>query len=375
MQPAPVAAFRERLPEMVDALEALVAAESPSADPQACESCASVADDLASRLLGRPAERVVADDRTHLRWRFGDRARVLLVGHLDTVWPTGTLARWPFSVRDDRATGPGVFDMKAGVVQLLFALALVGNRRPLDGVTLVLTTDEEIGSPTSRGLLAQEARGVRAALIAEPSFDGALKTGRKGVALYRLEIQGLAAHAGLHPEQGVNAAVEVARQVLALAGLAEPEAGTTVTPSLVSAGTASNTVPSSAVAHFDVRFATRDEGERVEAAFAAVRPGLAGASTSVERETFVPPLERSSSRELFELAGRLQGELGLPPLREASVGGGSDGNHIAALGVPTLDGLGAVGDHAHAEGEFVVVSAMAERAALLAALVSELLAA
>ena len=375
MQPAPVAAFRERLPEMVDALEALVAAESPSADPQACESCASVADDLAFRLLGRPAERVVADDRTHLRWRFGDRARVLLVGHLDTVWPTGTLARWPFSVRDDRATGPGVFDMKAGVVQLLFALALVGNRRPLDGVTLVLTTDEEIGSPTSRGLLAQEARGVRAALIAEPSFDGALKTGRKGVALYRLEIQGLAAHAGLHPEQGVNAAVEVARQVLALAGLAEPEAGTTVTPSLVSAGTASNTVPSSAVAHFDVRFATRDEGERVEAAFAAVRPGLAGASTSVERETFVPPLERSSSRELFELAGRLQGELGLPPLREASVGGGSDGNHIAALGVPTLDGLGAVGDHAHAEGEFVVVSAMAERAALLAALVSELLAA
>jgi glutamate carboxypeptidase len=365
----------ERLPEMVDALEALVGAESPSSDPRACEACAAVADDLAVRLVGRPAERVVVDGRTHLRWRFGDEARVLLVGHLDTVWPLGTLARWPFSVRDGRATGPGVFDMKAGVVQMLFALTLVGDGRGLDGVTLVLTTDEELGSPTSRGLLAQEASGARAALIAEPSFDGALKTERKGVALYRLEVLGRAAHAGLDPEQGINAALEVAQQVLDLAGLADPALGTTVTPTVVSAGTASNTVPPSAVAQFDVRFATREEGERVAAAFAAVRPRVQGATTTVEQETFVPPLERSSSRELFELATRLQAGLGLPPLREASVGGGSDGNHIAALGVPTLDGLGAVGDHAHGEGEFVVVSAMAERAALLAALVSELLAA
>jgi glutamate carboxypeptidase len=373
MQPAMVGAFQERLPEMVGALEALVGAESPSADPQACESCASIADDLAFRVLGRPAERVIVDGRTHLRWRFGGRTRVLLVGHLDTVWPTGTLARWPFSVRDDRATGPGIFDMKAGVVQLLFALALVGDGRGLGGVTVVLTTDEEIGSPSSRGLLAEGAKGARAALVVEPSFGGALKTERKGVALYRLEALGRAAHAGLNPEQGVNAALEVARQVLALAELANPSLGTTVTPTLVSAGTASNTVPPSAVAHFDVRFATREEGKRVAAAFAAARPGVPGASMKVDQEAFVPPLERSSSRELFELAKRLQGELGLPPLREASVGGGSDGNHIAALGVPTLDGLGAVGDHAHGEGEFVVVSAMAERAALLAALVSELL--
>jgi glutamate carboxypeptidase len=300
---------------------------------------------------------------------------VLLVGHLDTVWPTGTVARWPFGVGDDRASGPGVFDMKAGVVQLLFALALVGERRGLDGVTVVLTTDEEIGSPTSRALLAEEAHGARAVLIPEPSFDGALKTERKGVALYRVEAVGRAAHAGLNPEQGINAALEIARQVQELAGLADPSAGTTVTPSLISAGTATNTVPAAAVAHFDVRFATREEAERVAAGFAAVRPAVPGATTTVEQETFVPPLERSSSTELFELAKRLQGELGLPPLCEASVGGGSDGNHIAALGVPTLDGLGAVGDHAHGEGEFVVVSAMAERAALLAALVSELLSA
>ena len=368
-----VDSLRRRLPEMVDALDALVSAESPSADPAACEACASVAEGLALELVGRSAERVVVDSRTHLRWRFGDAGKVLLVGHLDTVWPSGTVARWPIEVHDDRVSGPGAFDMKAGVVQLLFALAQLGEYRALDGVTVVLTTDEEIGSPTSRGLLAEEARGVRAALIPEPSFGGALKTERKGVALYRLEAVGRAAHAGLDPENGINAAVEIARQVLDLAELANPSAGTTITPSLVSAGTAANTVPSAAVAHFDVRFATREEGERIADAFAVVRPKVPGAVTRVEQETFVPPLERSSSQELFELAKRLHGELGLPELREASVGGGSDGNHIAALGVPTLDGLGAVGDHAHGEGEFVVVSAMAERAALLAALVSELL--
>jgi glutamate carboxypeptidase len=365
--------LRRRVPEMVEALEALVTAESPSADPKACESCAAVADDLALRILGRSAERLVVDGRTHLRWRFGDQRRVLLVGHVDTVWPIGTVARWPFDVRGGQATGPGVFDMKAGVVQLLFALALVGERRGLEGVTVVLTTDEEIGAPTSRGLIAEEARGVQAALIPEPSFDGALKTERKGVALYRVEAVGRAAHAGLDPEHGINAALEIARQVLDLAEIADPASGTTVTPSLISAGTAANTVPASAAAHFDVRFATREEAERVAASFAAVRPAMPGAVTTVEQETFVPPLERSSSQALFELAARLQGELGLPQLYEASVGGGSDGNHIAALGVPTLDGLGAVGDHAHGEGEFVVVPAMAERAALLAALVSELL--
>jgi glutamate carboxypeptidase len=372
---ASVDALRERLPEMVAGLEALVTAESPSADPEACESCATVADGLAGRIIGRSAERVVVDGRTHLRWRFGGQTRVLLVGHLDTVWPTGTLARWPFAVGDNRASGPGVFDMKAGVVQLLFALALVGERRGLDGIAVVLTTDEEIGSPTSRSLLAEEARSARATLVAEPSFEGALKTERKGVALYRLEASGRAAHAGLNPESGINAALEIARHVVELAELADPASGTTVTPSLISAGTTANTVPASAVAHFDVRFATHDEGERVAAAFDAVRSRISGATATVVREAFVPPLERASSRELYELAKRLCAELELPELREASVGGGSDGNHIAALGVPTLDGLGAVGGHAHAEGEFVVVSAMAERAALLAALVSELLAA
>ena len=361
---------------LLETIETLVRLESPTTDKAAVDRCGA---ELMSRLEaigGRVTKLPRAERGDHVLAEFGCGASQLLVlGHFDTVWPVGQLERMPLVRRDGKLHGPGIFDMKAGVVQLLFALAAVGERGGLDGVTLVLTTDEEIGSPSSRDLLAEEAKGVRAALIPEPSFAGALKTERKGVALYRLEAVGRAAHAGLDPEQGINAALEVARQVLEVAELAEPSAGTTVTPSLISAGTASNTVPASAVAHFDVRFATREEGERIAAAFAAVRPRIPGASTSVQRETFVPPLERSSSRELFELAHRLQGELGLPPLREASVGGGSDGNHIAALGVPTLDGLGAVGDHAHGEGECVVVSAMAERAALLAALVSELLSA
>jgi glutamate carboxypeptidase len=294
---------------------------------------------------------------------------VLLVGHLDTVWPLGTTARRPFRVGDGRASGPGVFDMKAGVVQLLFALASLDS---LDGVTMILTTDEELGSPTSARLLDEEARGARAALVLEPSFEGALKTARKGVALYRLDVAGRAAHAGLAPESGINAAVEAARQVIELATHARPADGTTITPSLLSAGTTVNTVPAAAVAQFDVRFATAAEAERVDAAFAAVRPHEPGAVVQLEREAFLPPLERSASADLFTLAQRLSAELGLPPLREASVGGGSDGNHIAALGVPTLDGLGAVGDHAHGEGEYVLVDAMAERAALVAALVAEL---
>jgi glutamate carboxypeptidase len=371
--PGSVAELGRRVPEMVEALARLVAAESPSADLAACTACAAVADDLASRIVGQRAERLATDGRTHLRWRFGGPTRVLLVGHLDTVWPAGTLARWPFAVDRERATGPGVFDMKAGVVQMLFAVGLLGEQRSLNGVTMVLTTDEELGSPTSRALLTDEARGAHAALVLEPSAGGALKTERKGVAVYRVDAAGRAAHAGLHPERGVNAALELARSVVHLTELARPDRGTTVTPSLMVAGTATNTVPAAASAHFDVRFSTADEAERIAAGFGDVRPDQPEATLEVTREVFVPPLERAASQELFALARRLADDLGLDELEETAVGGASDGNHIAASGVPTLDGLGPVGDHAHAEGEFVLVPALAERAALVAALVDGLL--
>jgi glutamate carboxypeptidase len=358
-----------RTPAMVDALRLLVEAESPTADPAACLRCVEVADALADDLLGVRAERLERDGRTHLRWRFGGQPRVLLVGHLDTVWPVGTLARWPFAVQDGIATGPGAFDMKAGVVQLLFALAALDDR---DGVGVVLTTDEEIGSPSSRPLLEAEAAAVEAALVLEPSAGGALKTERKGISLYRLDVTGRAAHAGLDPEKGANAAVEAAHQVLAISILGRPEAGTSVTPTLVEAGTAVNTVPGSASVHVDVRARTSAEAERVAAGISALTPATPGTELRIERTVGVPPLEHGASAALFGRASELADELGLAPLAETSVGGASDGNLLASLGLAVLDGLGAVGDHAHAEGEYVEVPALAERAALVARLADEL---
>lgn len=355
---------------MVDALRALVEAESPTADRSACAACADVADELASRLLGTPGERCEVDGRVHLRWRFGRADRVLLIGHLDTVWPLGTLSSWPFAADADTATGPGTFDMKAGVVQLLFALNAL---EALDGVVVLLTSDEEIGSPTSRALILETAASVAAALVLEPSAAGALKTERKGVAIYQLEVEGRAAHAGLDPEHGVNAAVELAHQLLAVVELADPARGTTVNPGIVAAGTAVNTVPAHATAQIDVRTGTRAEADRIDSAFRSLQPVTADAVVRVERGPAVPPLERAASASLFRRAQDLAHRLGLPALTEASVGGGSDGNLIAELGVATLDGLGPVGDHAHGRGEYVRIGAMPERAALVAALVTDLL--
>jgi glutamate carboxypeptidase len=355
---------------MIDALRALVHAESPSADAAACLACVEAADSLAYELLGVRGERVESEGRVHLRWRFGSQSRVLLVGHLDTVWPVGTLARWPFAVDGGRATGPGVFDMKAGVVQLLFAVAGLEHR---DGVAVLLTTDEELGSPTAKPLIEETAVGVDAALVLEPSADGALKTERKGIAVYRLTVTGRAAHAGLEPEKGANAAVELAHQVLAAAALADAAAGTTVTPSLVTAGTATNTVPAQAVAHVVVRMRTSAETERIDAALSGLRPVTPGTALAVERTIGVPPLERRASEALFRRAQEIASARGLPPVTETSVGGASDGNLLASLGVQVLDGLGAVGGRAHAEGEYVEVTAMAERSELVSALVEDLL--
>jgi glutamate carboxypeptidase len=355
---------------MIEALRGLVEAESPSADPAACLAAVDVADRLGRELLGAAGERVESGGRVHLRWRFGARPRVLLIGHVDTVWPAGTLARWPFEVVGGRASGPGIFDMKAGVVQLLFALARLDS---LDGVAVLLTTDEELGSPTGKPVIEETAAGVEAALVLEPSAAGALKTERKGVAIYRLAVAGRAAHAGLEPEKGANAALELAHQLLAVASLADAGLGTSVTPSLVTAGTAINTVPAHAVAHVDVRIRTLREAERIDAAMRALRPVTPGTALEVERTVSVPPLERRASAELFARAQRVASAIGLPPLAEASVGGASDGNLLAGLGVQVLDGLGAVGGNAHAEGEYVEVAAMEERVALVAALVADLL--
>jgi glutamate carboxypeptidase len=317
-------------------------------------------------LIGLQPEAVVVQGRQHLVWRFGGGTRVLLVGHFDTVWPMGTLARWPFTVSGDRATGPGIFDMKAGLVQMFHALSVLDD---LSGVTVVLTSDEELGSPTSRGLIEDEARGALAALVLEASVGGALKTVRKGASMYRVRLQGKASHAGLDPGAGINATVEAAHQVLAINALGNPEVGTTVTPTVLHSGRTLNTVPDAAEISVDVRAASEVEQNRVDEAIRSLPVVLGGSLLAVEGGVNRPPLQASASAELFALAVGLAARIGLPALESAAVGGASDGNFTAGVGTPTLDGLGAVGDHAHAEGEWASVSAMPERAALLAALI------
>ena len=356
---------------MVDLLAALVASESPSSEPDAVAACARLISEAGAQLMGQKAEEVVVDGRTHLRWRFGSSpTRVALIGHVDTVWPLGTAARWPFSVSEGIATGPGAFDMKAGIVQLLHALATLEDR---DGIAVLLTADEEIGSPSSRALIEDTARGAAAALILEPSAGAALKTARKGVSNYQVIARGRASHAGLEPENGVNAAVELAHVVVGLAAIAKPHEGTTVTPTVVHGGTATNVVPAEATVDVDVRAATPDEQARVDAAFRRLTPTVPGAEIEVRGGPNRPPLPTASSADLFRRAQAVAARLGQPALEGVEVGGGSDGNFTAAAGVPTLDGLGAVGGGAHAEGEHVVLSAMPGRVELLAELVRDLL--
>lgn len=356
---------------MIDELAALVAEESPSADDAATEAAARLVDDLFLQHLGSRGSWIADGGRGHLLWSGGGETRVLLVGHVDTVWPFGTTARWPFSVTDGRASGPGAFDMKAGLVQGIHALRELDD---LTGVSFLVTTDEEVGSPTSRTLIEQSAAGARAALVLEPSAAGALKSVRKGVSLYELVVHGRASHAGLESEKGVNAVVELAHQVLAVLEVADPELGTTVTPTLTSAGTTSNTVPAQARVALDVRAAEPHEQQRVDGALHALTARLAGARLELRGGINRPPLPSSSSAALVQRARRIAQELGLPPLLDVGVGGGSDGNFTAGIGVPTLDGLGAVGDGAHAEGEHVLVAAMPQRSALVRELVRELLA-
>ncbi len=366
--------LRSRLPRMTEQLGMLTAVESPSSDTTACAQCARAVAEMGAALLGAAPESIEVDGRTHLRWRFGEApSRVVLVGHFDTVWPAGTLQRKPFRVDGDRATGPGVFDMKAGIVQGFEALATLDT---LDGIAVVLNSDEEIGSASSRALIEETARGARAALVLEPSagMHGALKVGRKGVSMYQLTVHGRAAHAGLEPERGVNALVELAHRVVALGAMARPELGTTVTPTVAQAGTTSNVVPALASLQVDVRALQPEEQQRVDDAIRAMATTIPGAEVVVEGGPNRPPLPETASRALFERARQVAEGLGIAALDGITVGGGSDGNFTAGIGTPTLDGLGAVGDGAHAEHEHVVVEAMPERAALLAGLVEDLLA-
>ncbi|MEV4199369.1 M20 family metallopeptidase [Micromonospora globbae] len=350
-------------------MQELTSCESPSGDVAALVRCADLLTGWGNAALGRNASRIVRAGLPHLLWPAPDPA-VLLLGHFDTVWPVGTLAEWPVTVHDGVARGPGVFDMKAGIVQMLTAAELAAG---VDRVSVVLTCDEETGSRTSRDLIEEEARQAGAVLVCEPSADGgAVKVARKGCAGYQLRVTGRAAHAGLEPELGVNAAVELAHQVLELEHLASPAEGTTVTPTVLAAGTTANTVPESAVMQVDVRGWTREELDRVDATIRQVAPRLPGAAVRVDGGVNRYPLEAEMAQPLLEVLRLAAQDVGLPAPDAVRSGGGSDGNLTAGIGVPTLDGLGAVGEHPHARTEWVDVRAMPDRAALLAAMIDRI---
>jgi glutamate carboxypeptidase len=350
-------------------IKTLVECESPSEDHDAVARSAEAVAKIGRRLLDAEPERIVTDGCTHLRWRFGDGPpRVLLLGHHDTVWPLGSLRTHPFSVEDGVLRGPGCFDMKAGVVMALHAAAALADRT---GLAILITGDEEIGSPRSRSLIEDEAKSCDAVLVLEASADGgALKTRRKGVSQYRIEVEGRAAHAGLEPEKGVNAGIEIAHQILAVAALADPDRGTTVVPTVLTAGTTGNTVPAAASVAVDVRAWDAAEQDRVDRAVRSLRPVLADAWIRIAGGVNRAPLDADASADLFAQANSLAGGT----LKAASVGGASDGNITAGLGIPTLDGLGAVGGGAHADDEHVVVAELLPRTALLVTLTKTVLA-
>ncbi|MGA0786576.1 MAG: M20 family metallopeptidase [Ilumatobacteraceae bacterium] len=352
---------------MIADLETFVNVESPSLERECLERSAHFLADLMTRVLGTPPTLIESDRGPHVHWKGSNDTKVLIVGHHDTVFPLGTVARRPFTRDGNIGRGPGIFDMKAGIVQAIYGVAAV---KEWYHTEILITADEEVGSHASRDLLEERAKSAGAVLVLEPSADGgALKIARKGTGTFNVIITGRASHAGLEPEKGINALVELAAQVPRIAALARPEVGTTVTPTVAKAGTADNVVPDSATISVDVRCVIPEEKDRLERGMASLVATLPGATVTVSGGMNRPPMHESMTTELFAIAEKVAGEYAIGDLRGVAVGGGSDGNITAAVGVRTLDGLGAVGAGAHAETEHVRLDLMPERAALVAGLV------
>ncbi|MGE5602065.1 MAG: M20 family metallopeptidase [Nitrososphaerales archaeon] len=360
--------------DMVADLAHLVEMESPSDDKASLDR---LGEHLAGRLrhLGGQVE-VLQQERNgnHLRgrWGQGERGGCLLLCHMDTVWDLGTVAERAVHVEEGKLYGPGAFDMKGGIVNALWAiralhaLELMPERR----ITLMITSDEEVGSRSSRHIIEAEAVQHDAVFVLEPAQPphAALKTWRKGVGLYKVRVTGVSAHAGVAQKEGVNAIVELAHQVLAIEQLADHALGTTLNVGVIGGGTRSNVVPQHAWARVDARVMNQAEAERLDAALHRLQPHLKGAQVEVTGGINRPPMVRSEAGvALFRKAEAIAAELGFA-VTESGTGGGSDGNFTAALGVPTLDGLGVAGDGGHALHEHVIISSLPERAALLAGL-------
>jgi glutamate carboxypeptidase len=368
-----------RLDDTVSLLRSLVEHESPSRDKPALDTLADRLTGLLVAVGASAIERIPnpdGGDHLHARFDFGHTGPdapkpALLLAHFDTVWPIGTLDRMPFRIDGNRAHGPGSFDMKGGLTLLLHALGALRNLKlPVPRpVEFLLTSDEEIGSPTSRAVIEAAARSAAYALVPEPPLPGGgLKTGRKGVGRYTLTVSGIPAHAGIEPEKGRSALLELAHQIIAIHAIADPSAGTTLTVGRAEGGGAVNVVPASATAEIDLRVKTVSEADRVDRALRSLSPALEGTRLALSGGLNRPPMERTDAiASLFDRAKLAAKPLGLD-LTEGSTGGGSDANFTAAVGLPTLDGLGPLGAGAHADHEHIEIDSLPIRSALIATL-------
>jgi glutamate carboxypeptidase len=364
-----------QLPSMLNTLEDWVNHDSPTFDKPAVDALgrqiASAFSEPGASVETCPQSEY--GDHLRIAWGQGDR-QILLLGHFDTVWPVGESARRPFTVRDGKAVGPGTNDMKSGIVIGLYALRTLVEtaQTPVHRLVYLLTSDEEDGSPTSRELIKTEARRSDCVLVLEPSRYGSLITWRKGIGRFIIEVTGVAAHSGVDPEKGVSAIEEMAHQVLKLQAMTDLAGGTTVNVGVVQGGSRVNVVAGSAQAECDLRVMTVAEGERMERAIQGLTPVLDGTSIKVSGGINRPPFEESEAGlALYERARAIGVRLGLE-IGRTGTGGGTDGNFTAALGVPTLDGLGVVGEGSHALHEHILIDSLPQRAALLAELILDI---
>ena len=368
--------FRKQQPQIVETILQLVEIESPSDVKAAVDRLGAVLGSRFEEIGGRVSFHPVEKSGNQLQVdfkasRWDGQKPVLLLGHMDTVYPIGTISKMPCRVAKGRVWGPGVLDMKSGIalaLHVMEALREWGLSRP---VTLLLVSDEEVGSKSSRAITEKLARSASAVLVLEPAYGlhGAVKTSRKGVADYTLKVTGKAAHSGLDFEQGQSAVLELARQICEISKLVDLKRGITLNVGKVSGGTRVNVVPAEATALLDLRVATARDGVRLDRKLLGLKPFNRKCKIAVSGGFNRPPMERTAGvASLYARAREIAGEFGWK-LEEAAVGGGSDGNFTAALGIPTLDGLGGVGEGAHAEHESIVISELPRRAALLAGLI------
>ncbi len=376
-----LAYFEARQVEMLNVIEQLVTQETPSGDKARLDAFAEF---LAQRLRAAGAEVEIianAERGNHVRARFGPTVEAgdgnkpaLILCHYDTVWAVGSLATHPYRIEDGKAYGPGIFDMQTSLMLAEYA-ARATRDLAIDlprSVTILITSDEEVGSPTSRALIEEEAlRSAYALVMESPLPGGVIKTSRKGAGSFALEITGRAAHAGVEPERGISAIQELAHQIINLHKLSDMEQGSTVNVGVVQGGTVSNVVAAQATAKIDVRSWTQPEADRLEQSILGLKPMTPGATLKITGGWNRPPLERTATADLFAKTQLIGRKLGLE-LAEGGTGGGSDGNFTGALGIPTLDGLGVPGHGAHADHEHIEVDQIAGRAALLVAMLAEL---